>query len=567
MRYISIFVFVWLVGCHPSAETSIQLLHREVITTDNIHHLEKLQQFEKGILGKPIWSPDGQYIFTTSSSGTWRFDADDLNKPPIYFDQYFAPLTFNTVNSTVASFDANYNIIFWDLHTGEFIERFYDASQTFSWLTDIEFSPDGAYLAAGRGGGGYAGRRGHVIVWDVQTKEEVFQANGVLDDPVEVAFSHDGERLVAGGYQEIVLYETTTWVTLPIRNGTQVTNPQLSLDRNWLLYWESRNNIPVIINVLDSTDYCYPQFRDDLFYGQGSAVFSSTNSTLFLIASGNEIIFGDVVTCEEISSISAPVSYLEFSPDGQTVVGVGNGHLSLYDIATQEQIAMIDGFVGHIGTMTFSDDGYLFGYEIDENVHVWETTGFSFIADLNVDSQLNAYTHPFMKNQVTIQASYSEPDSQYIYPPNITLESNYSYECPAPHSTDEIRTFVDQNTPSDSLIRHHQLAFLSSDSRILITVENSSIDTVVWDTTTWQEIGRYDWQFREWLYLCDLELLVAQLPGQGLLTFWDSRMGNLLLSLDTPRKDVEAFQISPDATLIALHFSNGTIELWGVGEQ
>ena len=95
-----------------------------------------------------------------------------------------------------AGFDGTVRV--WDIATGDPVRVFRPGPPT---MTSVAFSPDGTYLAASQGVGGFATKdSGVVILWDWRADREVRRLQGQAGGVHSVAFSHDGRRLAAAGY-------------------------------------------------------------------------------------------------------------------------------------------------------------------------------------------------------------------------------------------------------------------------------------------------------------------------------------------------------------------------------
>ena len=93
-------------------------------------------------------------------------------------------------------------IILWDVATGVEIRQFTGLGDTI-WLTSITFSPDGRRLLAGDGSG-------EIMVWDTLTGEEIRRYEMPVGAVNTVAFSHDGQMILASGDAGTFLWETET---------------------------------------------------------------------------------------------------------------------------------------------------------------------------------------------------------------------------------------------------------------------------------------------------------------------------------------------------------------------
>ncbi len=259
-----------------------------------------LRQFDSDLLNMDIaWTPDGRFLYVSSSTGSWRFDPANLQQPPTYFEHYIAPLTFRSNMHTAASLDQNGNIIFWNMHTGEFNAVFYDIGTRLIWITDLEFSPDGNQLVMGFGGGTNLRPSGGITLFDVQTGDAFLDIRHEIDDPVYLAFSMDGSRFAAGGYNGLRVWDTNTWSMVPVYQSAGINDLELSMDGQWISVWYWRSSTPGLTDTSSSEmQGCRFNFEYDTSPGD-----------------------------------------VKFSPDGQQLAGAGRNGIVLYDVATLEEIS------------------------------------------------------------------------------------------------------------------------------------------------------------------------------------------------------------------------------------
>ena len=221
------------------------------------------------------------------------------------------------------------HIILWDLETGEEIRRF--TGQPYV-VYDVEFSPDGK-RAVSSGNGAVA------ILWDVESGQEIWRYDGYFTDspwPVEsywdVEFSPDGGTVLAG-------YSKGPIIQLDGQTGAEIGRFEGHVDSG-------------ATGITFTTD--------------GRRAVSSgwdTQAILWDTQTGGII--------RRFTNHVGPLGQIDFSPDDSLMLGgSGDGTATLWDVETGEVLRRYgDGFVMQ---SIFSADGRqaLVGFH-DGPVELW----------------------------------------------------------------------------------------------------------------------------------------------------------------------------------------------------
>lgn len=217
---------------------------RDVITSDNVDHLQQLATFEQDTVCTATFSSDGKLL---ASSGVGAITLQDIVDGKILntlsteynnvYDVSFSP-NATLLAATAIGNCGQTNVRVWDVTSGELLLQRLDefehmatgvalspdgaviaagtgcvfdepgsasvkvwdtASGTLlldiampSFVTDVTFSPDGTLLAAAAGDG-------IIRLWEVETGTLRTELHGHLDSVSSIAFSPDSTRLASGG--------------------------------------------------------------------------------------------------------------------------------------------------------------------------------------------------------------------------------------------------------------------------------------------------------------------------------------------------------------------------------
>jgi WD40 repeat protein len=200
----------------------------------------------------------------------------------------------------------------------------------------VAFSPDGKYVAAG-GGGQFNDLA--IDLWDLETGNLVRRFAGHHDRFWDLAFTPDGSILISGGADGVRFWD--------VQKGT-------------LLRWTRTTGIVTALAISRDGKTCAAGTNDGaihLWRNNGAEVIGS-------IASDNH------------------VDYLEFSPDGRSLVSTGwdiksNNTVRFWDVASRKRIWELPGQPLEVfwrNTTAFSADGALFAMATEKGeVQIWNT--------------------------------------------------------------------------------------------------------------------------------------------------------------------------------------------------
>jgi hypothetical protein len=134
------------------------------------------------------WSPDGKVIASATSKGIMLYDSATLSPTQTIDEREYAEsVSFSPDGTRLACTCSPGVIKIWNVESGQLLTTLSDEQ----FLTSVAFKPNGTQIAGGT-------RDGRVKVWDGGDYRLLYVLSGLNDEVSSLAYSADGERLLAG---------------------------------------------------------------------------------------------------------------------------------------------------------------------------------------------------------------------------------------------------------------------------------------------------------------------------------------------------------------------------------
>lgn len=458
----------------------------------------------------------------------------------------------------------------WDVDTGTELHKFVVESPSSIGL--LELSPDGRFLAVGRGGYGDApvGRMQRIAIWDATTGKELRVLDGDPDMLLTLVFSPDGKRLAASGRRNIRVWDVQTGAlqrTIPVRN------------------------------------YAFHlQFLPD-------------SRTLFFTIVAQTLHSCDVVTGREPEQHShqASVAQVVFSPDGKRVATAGapRDKVSVWNAATGARVTELPGAGLGIAHLAFVAGGTRLVSGGPDCVQLWDIASAKELQRLPLGSGppkpgargnvvqdvrlgpdgktvfvCSLALKPNTMGRATLIAAAWDVSTgkSTIYPPRETVSyfmANRPLIGPDGTFIAEATGIADFATGKPFHLLHAgraftQVAALSGDGNVLALAQKTrrirGVGTEKYSLSLWETV--IGGGMREISQPFEITALAFSPDGRilasgdaGGISFWKVATGEQLRRRSCPDAKVTALAFSPDGRLLASGLEDTTGLIWDIAAK
>ena len=255
-------------------------------------------------------------------------------------------------------------IMLWDVETREQIGTLGEHPYV---VNSVGFSPDGTTLAVG------IFRK--VVLWNVETWEQIVSLEGLRFGANSVSFSSDGTTLASGSLRTVMLWDWKTGEQIAaLEHSDAVISVSFSPDGT-ILATGSLDGSVILWDV---------EIREQIatleghMYGVNSVSFSPDGTILATGSSDDTIILWDVGTREKIDTLKGHrngVFSVSFSPDGSILASAWGNNVILWDVKTREQIASLKEHTLRVSSVSFLPDGStLASGSFDGTIRLWDVS-------------------------------------------------------------------------------------------------------------------------------------------------------------------------------------------------
>ncbi|UCC61798.1 MAG: protein kinase, partial [Anaerolineae bacterium] len=288
-----------------------QRVLRQAAYAPGARHRFAITDTFKGVEGKVYSltaSPTERVFLIGFAGGTivlWDLDTETEIHRLVGHTGLVRDLAFSPDGRKALSGSNDRTVILWDLETGQEIRRF---SGHAGWVRAVAFSPDGRTMISGGFVGDFVDaveNPGELILWDLETGQEIRRFEGHPSGVQAVAFSPDGGTVLASSGVFGTVF------------------PEYSL-----ILWDLETGESV--------------HRFDVDHDNFSLAISPDGSTALSGDNNSNVYLWNLETGEKTQTLEghqAVVTAVAFTPDGRRAIsGDWEGRLILWDLATGRPI-------------------------------------------------------------------------------------------------------------------------------------------------------------------------------------------------------------------------------------
>ena len=351
----------------------------------------------KGAINKVAYAPDGTRLAVGSSIGVWIYDIKSGKTLDLFPMYGVSCLAFSPDGKTLVSGSRQYNLVLWDMITGEPLRTFINIyhSDVFS----VAFSPDGKNLISGHDNGFIclwetATGKGSNYLYNIWGEEGSVRIRNHIGEIRGLAFSPDGKTfacLCKGESDAVHLWETATGKYIQrlfLTGGEEnsIESITYSPDGRTLAIGLGAGEIC----LLDTKTEALSQYFDMQHrWGVLSLAFNPEGALLASCGEDSTVRLWDVKTRKLLrtfighkSGISNGVFSVAFSPDGKTVASSSKESVRLWNTQGEKQLRSVITHTAILGAVFSPDGKTLASGNEDNTVRLWDARSGKLLTTL-----------------------------------------------------------------------------------------------------------------------------------------------------------------------------------------
>lgn len=422
---------------------------------------------------------------------------------------------FSPDGQTAVSGDLSGVVILWNIQTGEEILRFAGHD---SEVNAVDIDPNNQYVASGSCGAmGESGEciSGTVILWNIETGEEIRRFEGHTDAVTTLEFSPDGTQLLTGSFDRTM----RRW---DVESGEQIGNYRRHLGPLVDVAFNPVNPIQALSMAID------------------------TPPILWNLDTGREIT--RYFQHDVLNEPNLEVGSVAFSPDGEMIVGSFGIPFRVWETQSGELIHELLGHGSYVNSVAFSSDG------TQVLTSAWRENSFR-VWDVEHGIEVRRFEgHNGVVRAITISPDF---DSRYALSASDDntvrvwdLANGAEVKALPGHTADVYSAVFSPNTDNGQL-----LATSGDDDLIRL-----------WDIETGEQIRQYAGHGSDvWTvaFTPDGSKFVSVSEDRTAI-IWDTETGDQLRTLRQHEDWVTTVAVSPDGKTVLTGSNDQKVRLWDI---
>jgi len=316
---------------------------------------------DAGITAVKVWDvgPDGDAEWTNIAWARWGWMVE------------FTPDGRGVVLA------AERSVSIWEPHTGRRLRTLGPATDGF-WIASLDVSPDSGSIVLGGGDGSNNGFGGEATrTWNIRTGEELYRVEHDLDVN-DVAFSPDGDHVVAGGWDGAAKIVDRSGKVVRVLNEDDtftITSVRFSPDGRLVAVAAAFGRGDPGTGRVKIWDWEQGALVRTIGRDAQRIAFDPNGSRIAMVSSEGLAEIWDVDTgmrVAELAGRSGGLNALDYSPDGSLLATAGlDGTVRLFDGQTGSQRLVLRGSGCSADEVAFSPDGTTLASTTCGGVRIW----------------------------------------------------------------------------------------------------------------------------------------------------------------------------------------------------
>lgn len=379
------------------------------ITPQNVHQIMELARWGRPKFTEIVWTPDNSQLVAATSNGIYFFDSSELTLQRILdLKAWMTTIDVSADGKYIAAGDNHGLIQVLDFSSGEIL---FTLQGHVGEITSLSFSPDSSRLLS-------SSKDTTAAIWNMDDGTLIYTLKEHLLPINSVHFSSDGTTVITGSEDfRVILWDAATGTKINTYTAkAQVQQLALSPDQKTLAT-ALRNSTVQFWNM--DTNSTGITLQDRALVQAVNTVSFSPNGQLVLSgAADSSIRMWQAATGDELWETSGAkdpehidktldaILSISFSPDGNRFVSVTEGgYLAVWNVGTQSIVKSNKYLWQQTTRLTFSPQtNYLVIQDGVDHVEVWNVSNGSL--DVLIEGTL-ARGDPFSEeeNMIAILSS------------------------------------------------------------------------------------------------------------------------------------------------------------------